>query len=461
MSVFLQPTEGVHLEHLDEPVEMRDRRCATPSSKERTGARASAATSASASCCGSGGEPALEPAGMDREAFVDVVIGYGRELWLWLMGERQWDEFRRRPGRAGQPASARPLSTSARRRWLTGRSGAPRRLTPLDWPLRLRGVAVVRDGVPILDGIDWDIGGGERWAVLGPNGSGKTTLLRVAGMRLLPTRGTVEVLGETYGRCDARAVRRRVAFVSQNILRGLRPTICPPTTSSSPAATPPSRPGGTDTTRTITAAPGGSGRTPALAAAGERPFGVLSEGERQTGPSGPCAHGGAGVAPPRRTGRRARPRCPGATGGPLGGPGRRSRYAAVGARHPPRRGAAGRHHPCRSPARRSSGGDRTAVDDVSRQTPCRPASASPSPSSTSTDGGRHARWTTRGPTTAASTVVPIARCNGVFRHRARRMDTRDPSVPTPLTSSSCRERASTTDECHLISPDSRCERWRK
>ncbi len=91
--------------------------------------------------------------------------------------------------------------------------------------VRLRGVAVVRDSVSILDGVDWDIGGGERWAVLGPNGSGKTTLLRVAGMRLLPTRGTVEVLGETYGRSDARAVRRRVSFVSQNIRRGLRPTI--------------------------------------------------------------------------------------------------------------------------------------------------------------------------------------------------------------------------------------------
>src|ERR1700722_6708121 len=91
--------------------------------------------------------------------------------------------------------------------------------------LRLRGIVVARDGVALLDGIDWDIGPGERWALLGPNGSGKTTLLRVAGMRLLPTRGTVEVLGETYGRSDARAVRRRVAFVSQSILRGLRPTL--------------------------------------------------------------------------------------------------------------------------------------------------------------------------------------------------------------------------------------------
>ena len=34
--------------------------------------------------------PALEPAGMDRERFLDVVAGYRRELWLWVMGERTW-----------------------------------------------------------------------------------------------------------------------------------------------------------------------------------------------------------------------------------------------------------------------------------------------------------------------------------------------------------------------------------
>jgi iron complex transport system ATP-binding protein len=86
-------------------------------------------------------------------------------------------------------------------------------------------VAVVRDGRPILDGIDWEVAAGERWAVLGPNGSGKTTLLHVAGMRLLPTRGTVEVLGARYGRTDARVLRTRVALVSQATLRDLRPTI--------------------------------------------------------------------------------------------------------------------------------------------------------------------------------------------------------------------------------------------
>jgi iron complex transport system ATP-binding protein len=91
--------------------------------------------------------------------------------------------------------------------------------------VRLHHVDVVRDGRPILHDIDWEVHDGERWAVLGPNGSGKTTLLHVAGMRLLPTRGTVKVLGERYGRSDARAVRIRVALVSQAMLRSLRPTL--------------------------------------------------------------------------------------------------------------------------------------------------------------------------------------------------------------------------------------------
>jgi iron complex transport system ATP-binding protein len=146
--------------------------------------------------------------------------------------------------------------------------------------VRLRGISVVRDGLAILDGVDWDVGQGERWAVLGPNGSGKTTLLRVAGMRLLPTRGTVEVLGETYGRCDARAVRQRVAFVSQNILRGLRPTL------SAHEVVLTGRHAALETwwhrydeddhlqVRRLLEAAG-------LAAAADRPFGVLSEGERQ------------------------------------------------------------------------------------------------------------------------------------------------------------------------------------
>jgi hypothetical protein len=34
--------------------------------------------------------PALEPAGMPRGRFQEIVTGYRRELWLWVMGERTW-----------------------------------------------------------------------------------------------------------------------------------------------------------------------------------------------------------------------------------------------------------------------------------------------------------------------------------------------------------------------------------
>ncbi len=91
--------------------------------------------------------------------------------------------------------------------------------------IRLEGVAVVRDGVALLDKVDWTVSPGERWVVLGPNGSGKTTLLQVAGARLWPTRGVVEVLGQRLGRVDVRALRSRVALVSGAVVRQLRPDL--------------------------------------------------------------------------------------------------------------------------------------------------------------------------------------------------------------------------------------------
>jgi iron complex transport system ATP-binding protein len=84
---------------------------------------------------------------------------------------------------------------------------------------------VIRDGNALVEGVDWRIGSGERWVVLGPNGSGKTTLLAVAGARLWPTRGVVEVLGERLGRVDVRTLRSRVALVSGSVIRQLRPSL--------------------------------------------------------------------------------------------------------------------------------------------------------------------------------------------------------------------------------------------
>jgi hypothetical protein len=38
-------------------------------------------------------QPALEPYGVSREDFVDQVTAYRHELWLWLVGDRQWLQF--------------------------------------------------------------------------------------------------------------------------------------------------------------------------------------------------------------------------------------------------------------------------------------------------------------------------------------------------------------------------------
>jgi hypothetical protein len=37
--------------------------------------------------------PALEPAGCSREEFVAIVESTRRELWLWLLGDRRWEQY--------------------------------------------------------------------------------------------------------------------------------------------------------------------------------------------------------------------------------------------------------------------------------------------------------------------------------------------------------------------------------
>jgi iron complex transport system ATP-binding protein len=72
----------------------------------------------------------------------------------------------------------------------------------------------------LLDGITWEVGYGERWALLGRNGAGKTTLLTLAGAVEFPSRGTVEILGERMGRTDVARLRESIGFVDARI--GLR-----------------------------------------------------------------------------------------------------------------------------------------------------------------------------------------------------------------------------------------------
>lgn len=78
----------------------------------------------------------------------------------------------------------------------------------------LADVDYIRNTKPILSKVTWRIAPGEHWALLGANGSGKTTLLKIVTGYEWPTRGTVDVLGQRFGQCDIRELRKSIGWVS-------------------------------------------------------------------------------------------------------------------------------------------------------------------------------------------------------------------------------------------------------
>lgn len=134
--------------------------------------------------------------------------------------------------------------------------------------------------MPVLRGIDWRVAAGDRWVILGPNGSGKTTLLQVAGAWLWPTAGTVEVLGARLGEIDVRTLRPRVALVSGAVTRQLRADLAARDVVVSGLH------GALETwwnryTDEDWEKADGLLALGGVAELGNRPFGVISEGERQ------------------------------------------------------------------------------------------------------------------------------------------------------------------------------------
>ena len=74
--------------------------------------------------------------------------------------------------------------------------------------------------IPVLNGLDLEVGSGEFVAVVGPSGSGKSTLLHVLGGLDASFEGQVEVAGTNLKRLDdaglARFRNRQVGFVFQS-----------------------------------------------------------------------------------------------------------------------------------------------------------------------------------------------------------------------------------------------------
>jgi iron complex transport system ATP-binding protein len=89
--------------------------------------------------------------------------------------------------------------------------------------IRVSNVSYIREEKNILTEVNWQVSKGEHWVLLGANGSGKTTLLEIVNGYEFPSRGTVEVLGETYGQVDLREVRKRIGYLSTSLYEKMTP----------------------------------------------------------------------------------------------------------------------------------------------------------------------------------------------------------------------------------------------
>ena len=92
---------------------------------------------------------------------------------------------------------------------MTGRADVP--------AVAVRGVRFAYpDGRVALDGVDLEVGPGERVAILGPNGAGKSTLVLHLNGILQAQRGEVAVGGLPVVKRNLAEVRRRVGIVFQD-----------------------------------------------------------------------------------------------------------------------------------------------------------------------------------------------------------------------------------------------------
>ncbi|MGQ9640390.1 MAG: ABC transporter ATP-binding protein [Candidatus Bathyarchaeia archaeon] len=92
-----------------------------------------------------------------------------------------------------------------------GKPSPARVLKPV---IALHNVSLEREGVRLLDSIDWKVYPGEHWAIIGQNGAGKTLLLKMIATYLWPSKGRVEVLGKEFGKIALQRLRERISWVS-------------------------------------------------------------------------------------------------------------------------------------------------------------------------------------------------------------------------------------------------------
>lgn len=111
--------------------------------------------------------------------------------------------------------SAKLYVTEPSQEWLySGGSMSPSARSKGRPIIALRNVSLEREGMRLLDGIDWEVYPGEQWAIIGQNGAGKTLLLKIVATYLWPSRGKVEVLGKEFGKIALQRLRDKISWVS-------------------------------------------------------------------------------------------------------------------------------------------------------------------------------------------------------------------------------------------------------
>lgn len=81
--------------------------------------------------------------------------------------------------------------------------------------VHLENISLSRNLELLLNDVSWRVNQGEHWVLLGANGAGKTLLLKILMGYLWPTRGKVEILGQTLGQVDVRELRRQMGWVAR------------------------------------------------------------------------------------------------------------------------------------------------------------------------------------------------------------------------------------------------------
>lgn len=84
--------------------------------------------------------------------------------------------------------------------------------------IEVRAVSRRFGDIQAVDNVDLTVSKGEIFGLIGHNGAGKSTLLKMMLGLLPPTRGEIRINGESVRGTRFRQVRRRIAYVPENIV---------------------------------------------------------------------------------------------------------------------------------------------------------------------------------------------------------------------------------------------------